>query len=190
MKTAITLIEIVVVMAIIAVLVGLGLIGMNIFRRTAQLQSAYNDLSSNLSSYRNMARNSVPSVRKPGATDIDRIVDSYAVFFSNNDYHLYYCEDTGNILNQYSCENTPGLIERPNEKSGDHAAISISLRAIDLPRCSGILFERKTGSMYSMSSVLAAPQATGECRINVEHTENGNVKTMIVDLTSNNFSIV
>lgn len=183
-----TLVELIVVMGIIAVLTGLGAVGMLIFRQTAQLQSATNDFVANLQQYRNMARNSSPSQTIQGTLE-NKIVDAYAVYVEDDNYHLVHCDNLENDLEQYSCALQTFQRERNNEKLASYQMVSITPFGPESNKCRLIIFERRTGNLLRMPTALGTPEDEGICQFRVLHKENGQAKIVEVNLTENNFVI-
>lgn len=180
------MVELLVVLSIVAVLSGLGLLGMNQFRMTSQMQTSVSELASDMLDYRNMARNSVASTKKPGTTPTERLVDGYAVFFENGNYSLHYCDRE---LNQtMRCEDTPNLIEKPSQLNGGD--IEIEPQPADVGRCQGILFENRSGLIYSMSDYSAVPDDTGTCVYFIRHQVLQQQKLLVVDLQKNTLDII
>ena len=182
--TAYTIVEILVVLGIIAVLSGVGIAGMTLFRRTVQIEQAKNDLLSALRETGNLARNSVSSAVR-GTDVLSGRVDGYALFIDlqEGNYSLRYCIK-GSFIGQlqYDCTGV--------EKSSSQmlSAPEVDIFPVDPAKCQGIFFARLTGDISALSSDIGAPDDVGNCILNLTHTQGGELRQINIDLAGNNIS--
>lgn len=182
--TAFTLIELIVAMGIAAVLTGLGVAGLNLFRQTIQFQQANLDFVSALRTVQNMARNSVSSQRliSQGTSLPQAKVDGYAIFFTTSNYSIRYCIRQGGAGNtQMNCSG----VEQDNLKPREYADVQIFPANTNV--CQGVFFERLTGDIRGMSQPISNPLDTGSCTILIDHINNASLSRQLnIDITNNN----
>jgi type II secretory pathway pseudopilin PulG len=143
-KPALSLIELLVVLAITAVLIGMGSSALILLRDRAVTKQAVDEFVQNFTGTRNLARNSV-SVLSPGTTpgiqDDVRIAaqladfDHYAIIFANESYARGVCKNLGNFLD---CSAVAGSL-----KTSIYDIVSTA--ALDPDRCGAVIFNQSTG---------------------------------------------
>ena len=173
-------------MGIIAVLAGLGIAGMSVFRRTVQIEQAKNDLLSGFREAQNLSRNSVSSSVK--SSDILKgQVAGYAIFFDasqSNNYSLRYCVQTSFLgQTRYDCTG----VERATAKQFINSEVQIS--PSNPNKCRGIFFARISGDISAMSSDISQLDDTGTCDINLSHSQGSETRQIHVNLMENNISV-
>lgn len=182
-----TLLELLVVMAIAAVVIGLGLVGMNLFRQTTQFQQAEVAFIADLRAAQNSARNSVSSqvLVDAGNTPIQAQVDGYALFFSNDNYSIHHCfEQVTAFATQYDC----GTVEEPDLKAGDF--LDIEIRPLDFNKCRGLFFSRLSGNISAMENTLDTLDDVGVCEIRIQHLYNGSLSRVLsIDVSQNSINL-
>lgn len=185
-----TILEVLVVIGVLAVLASLSTWGVFVFQRASQLEGAASELISNLRTIENSARNSVPVRITPNPPSIlsDR-VDGYLMTFANGNYGLSLCYIQGA---NYNCS----LMISSQMKSVAYRDVTVSLLPADASRCNRILYERKTGQIYTMPAAIGAPQKGANCTVNVTHnyadpiTGRRTDKQIVIDLTSNTYVLL
>jgi prepilin-type N-terminal cleavage/methylation domain-containing protein len=183
-KRAYTIIELIIVLGLIGALSAIGILGLSAFRQATQTQGAANEFLSNIQNYENMARNSIPSQVRTGTGLLGDRVDGYAIFFTTTNYSLHYCIDQRSSTGRFNCQG----IESANEKINEYRSVTIYPRPADFPRCRGILFERRSGLIYSMSDLIAAPLKGVNCNIEITHVSNMTKKVVIFNLIANSYA--
>ncbi len=143
-KPALSLIELLVVLAITAVLIGMGSSALVLLRDRAVTKQAVDEFVQNFTGTRNLARNSV-SILSPGVNpdiqDDVRIAqqladfDYYAIIFANESYARGVCKDMGNFLD---CSAVAGSL-----KTSIYEIVSAA--PLDPDRCGALIFNQSTG---------------------------------------------
>lgn len=175
-----TLVELLVVMGIIAVLAGLGIVGMLTFQRVVEVDGATQEFIGNLKTYQNMAINSASSrVYSSGSGQLAGRVDGYAVQFGDGGYELRYCLDADDVNGNFDCQG----VEIAEPKSSQYSQVNFATTS----DCSLILFERLSGLVYAMNSDFAAPDSTGICEVQITHSAVGVPRTVEINLTENTY---
>lgn len=161
-------------MGIIAVLMGLGITGLNQFRGTIELQNAYSDVISALETLQNRARNAVatPSTTPGVAT----VTDYSGMAFLQDTYDFKICRKAGSLV---TCTT-----EASDLKPAEISNISFSVTA----DCTTIAFARLTGDIVSIDGS-GNVITEGNCTIRLIHNQTSNARELYIDLTSNNIRI-
>jgi prepilin-type N-terminal cleavage/methylation domain-containing protein len=183
-KQAFTLLELLVVMAIMATMAGLGIQGLIIFRQTVQFQQTESDIITSLNTVRNMARNGVASqeLKLTGGGLSNAVVDAYALHFVDGNYSIYRCRITRAFSgDQASCTN----LEKANLKG--ESLTEVNVVPVDAEKCSTLLFIRLSGDVQSLpGSLVGGPDDTGECVFTISHSLNDQLQRDIsIDLVNN-----
>lgn len=143
-KPALSLIELLVVLAITAVLIGMGSSALILLRDRAVTKQAVDEFVQNFTGTRNLARNSVAVLSpgtNPGIQDDVRIAaqladfDNYAIIFTDESYARGACKNMGNSLD---CSAVTG-----NLKTSIYDIVSAS--PLDPDRCNALIFNQSTG---------------------------------------------
>ncbi len=143
-KPALSLIELLVVLAITAVLIGMGSSALILLRDRAVTKQAVDEFVQNFTGTRNLARNSVSVLSpgtNPGIQDDVRIAaqladfDHYAIIFANDSYARGSCKNLGNFLD---CSAVAGSL-----KTSIYDIVSAT--ALDPDRCGALIFNQSTG---------------------------------------------
>lgn len=179
---AVTILELLLVMTVIASLVGLSTWGIYLFRSVSEVEGASAEMAANFQTIENAMRYSIPSTVILNNRLLDDRIDGYAFFFANNTYGLRYCFKAGS---NYNCSTT----EVPVLKSPAYADVYIAPITTDAVRCRGILFERKTGQVFSMNDFNVVPVKGQPCTFNIRHRVATANKDMIVNLVNNSYAI-
>lgn len=174
---AYTILELVIVMSVIAVMMGLGIVGLTTFKRNAEFNSSYTSLVTNIRSIQSRARNSVSE--DSGVTP----TDFYGIFFTQNQYFSYRCIRVTNNLN---CSKTVRLFQDT----------SLLNATFTFGNCRNVLFERLTGRLYSVqytgqltdAIITGLPSKTSSQCTFVLNGGNGDSKDMIFNLVTNQVS--
>ena len=102
MLKAFTLMEVIVVMAIIAIITGLSVVGIVRYKATVELNYVYTEFVSGVKTQRNKANNSI-SYNPSGAESLTFIAPAfYSIRLANNSYDFYICNFVGSN-NLISC---------------------------------------------------------------------------------------
>ena len=174
---AYTILELVIVMSVIAVMLGLGISGLNTFKRNAEFNSTYTSVVTNIRTVQSRAQNSVSE--DSGQTPSDY----YGIFFTQNQYFSYRCVRSSNNLN---CSKTVRMFQDT----------SLLNATFTLGTCRNVLFERLTGKLYSVTYtgsltdtlVTGLPSKTNnQCNF-VLNGGNGDSKDMNFNLLTNQVS--
>jgi prepilin-type N-terminal cleavage/methylation domain-containing protein len=182
---AFTLIELIAVLAIMAIVTGISLQAMLVFRQTVQFQQAESDFISALRTTQNRARNSVSSAAllAQGVPLIEAGVDGYALFFRGNNYSMRYCTRVSAI--RYDCLG----VEQPNLKAGEFSDVGVI--STDTNKCSGILFTRLNADILALGSEIGDTSNTGTCTVIINHAINPFLQRQIqIDLVNNNIDVL
>ncbi len=184
-EKAFTIIEILAVMAIIAVISGLGIWGMTLFRQTAVIEQTLSNVVSSLRTAENRARNNISSQVLQVATEdvLSSAVDGYAIFFdSSENYSLRYCLKTETFTDVvYNCRG----IEIAELKPKEFSDVIIGTVEND---CLGVLFTRGAADYLKMSNEIATPSNEDKCTISIKLEAGTSTREVVVDLVGNNFS--
>lgn len=187
--TGFTIIELLVVMTITALLFGLGILAMTLFRRSVQLDQASAEFTSNIRSVQNLARNSILTTEQlaqlQGAGDFElKDIVGFGIFFEEGgSYSSRYCVAASSLFFGADCS---GVIEF-DMRSNEYNQVSFNPQN---DSCKGIVFERLTGNISSMQSAFNALIDVGECTINVDHAVLGGGKQILIDLEKNNITVL
>lgn len=166
MKKALTLLELVVVMGVIAVISAMSVFGLIRFRSVIELNNGYTDIVSLLKTTQNAARN-VTSDGNPNSTNVP---DLYSLKFENDKFSKTNCELFGE---RYTCISTE-----------TQTTIAPAINFVTDVNCTFIGFTPLTGEIVSLNSSGNVTDMQ-ECNINIIHSVSGDVKELKVDLLSN-----
>lgn len=185
-----SLLELIIVMAVIAVVMGLGWSGLMSFRATAEMQNAYSELVSVIKTEQNKAKNSVSS-GNDGVTPY-----FYSLFFVDNKYYAFNCGDTRDQLsptsNSIRCVKNPDVTFRQ---------LPADIKIVPDSKCSGLGFAKLTGKFTSftlpvtatnldtVTSFNAMYDQTGMCGIKIKHDLIPTEKIIEVNLDINNLNV-
>lgn len=181
---AFSMLEMVIVLAIIAVLMGLGWTGLINFRSTAEMQNAYSELVSVIKSQQNKAKNSVSS-KSDGTTPY-----FYALFFANNKYYAFNCGDNNtpnNIAQNVRCTKDSTVIFR---------LLPADIKLVPDTGCTGLGFTRLSGrfvslalpanNLDSISTFDTTYTYSGVCNIKISHTQISTERLVEINLNTSN----
>lgn len=187
-KKAFTVVELMVVMAIIALLSGLGIQALITFQQTVQFQQAQADIITIFNNIRNQARNSVASKGEviDGSTLPNAVVDGYAIFFDDNTYSLRSCTITRRATSELegSCNKVEDQDAKPISVN------EVNIYPLDPSVCKGILIERLSVDFYAMEDITSTLQNPAECVFRIEHSRNSElVRDIKIDLINNTSEI-
>ncbi len=144
-KKGFSLIELLTVLAITAILLGIGITQLLTMRNRTLAKQALDEFIQNYNSVRNSARNSVLEGRKTGANlsltdDINVIekadkMDYYAVKIVNDSYYKGTCED---VFSGFACTFDENDLK-------DSKSDVIDVKPLSPEQCSAIIFSLSTG---------------------------------------------
>ena len=182
MKRAFSLLEILVVLAITAVVMALGTYSLLSFRNFTQVQNGYTNLVSLLKQQQNKAKNSISSEAKrdQSGSILDSIPDFYALSFTENKYSLYYCDKVGNDRVNCFIENSQSIDQR------EFNSIEIQLECEG--GLLGLAFEKLSGDIIGFDES-GNFTSLGVCDITIGHVQFGSQRTIQVNLTENNIKV-
>ncbi|MBN1915547.1 hypothetical protein JW796_00945 [Candidatus Dojkabacteria bacterium] len=184
----ISFLELIVVIAIVAVLGSLSIVGLVRFRQTALLKQAAREVFASTELARNKARNSSLSTSKKVNSVLEAKVDAYALVFEGDNYALYYCDKASSIgsgVDDYICN-----VETANLKQLIYSDISIEVDEGSSYDCQGVLFERVSGNMRLFSDIGAVRTTKNICDIVISF-ENTNLNQKIrFDAENNQISYI
>jgi type II secretory pathway pseudopilin PulG len=169
---AITILESIIVMGIIAILLGISTYGLVQFRSTIELQNAYADVISALQTLQNRARNAVSVTNGTTTT----IVDYTSMEFLSTSYDFQACTKAGT---RATCRDEESTIT-PTEISN----ITFSIAS----ECAVIGFARLTGDIVTIDTN-GVITTEGNCTIRLIHNQTSTAKELYIDLTSNNIKV-
>jgi len=183
---AFSLLEMIIVLAVLAILMGLGWAGLINFRSTAEMQNAYSELVSVIKSEQNKAKNSVSS-KSDGTTPY-----FYTLFFANNKYYAFNCGDNNtpnNIAQNVRCTKDTSVIFRQ---------LPTDIVVTPSSGCAGLGFTRLSGrfasialpanNLETISTFDTTYTFSGTCNITLSHTQIQTQKTIDINLNTNNVS--
>lgn len=174
-----TLLELLVVMAITAVLTALGVYGMSFLRQTIVLEGAAQELVANLTKAQNLARNSV--LRQTDFQNLQQGVGSnpldsfagYALVFSNSSYQLNYCSFVGSSKQTYDCQT----VVSDTVKAAQYVDVVVSVTPVE---CSAIIFSRLEPNILNMNDTIDVPLTGTQCQIELRlGTASGDINKVI-----------
>lgn len=182
-----TLIELVVVVAIIAVLLSVGIGSFTLLRNSIDLDQATNELLGLIRTAQSRARNSSTSAalyQMTGNSLLAR-VDGFAIYFdSTSQYSMRYCIATaGAGSTSYNCSG----IEFPNAKSAQYGNITLQVNGSG---CNGIVFSKLSGNISGISAANSVGVETGTCRYRLTHSSLLSYREIIVNLAGNNIQLL
>lgn len=196
---AYTILEVMVVFAVIAVLAGIGITAMVSFRSLVQLQEASSGFVSTLRTVQNMARtgalvednpsryinaaNCTSIINAEARSACSRRADAFAVYFDSDDnYSIRACTINGN---GYACS----YMYQDQAKPREFADIVIRPTATSQDSCRVIVFERLTGAIYSMGNLNdTSKQVSGECVLEIRLNEFDK-REVFINLTTSSIRI-
>ncbi len=144
-KPAFSLIELITVMAITAILIGLGLSGLVNLRNSTTVKGAVDEFLINFNSTKNAARNSVITGLDASASDQDNLaivglLDYYGIVIRNNTFARGTCT-SGSVPQNLSCQYSEPL------KTGNYEVINIALDGSNQTGCNFIRFSLTSGRL-------------------------------------------
>jgi len=178
-----TLVEAIVVMAIIVIITALGIYGIVAYKATVELSGVYTDVSTALKTQRNKANNSV-AYNPPTQSRTFLAPDFYGLKFENNSYDFVICNKLG-LSNLIGC-----LKDETSNRNPGSNEVTIS------SSCPGIGFE-----IITADSVLLSPEAlsaTGTfqtspaasiCTVTLTHSRTNFTKIITIDLANDLLTI-
>lgn len=156
-----TILELIVSLAVGALLLGLGLAGFVYFQRSTIFNQARNDYTLVLRDTQNKARN---SVSYNSSAPLTSQVLGYAIFIVSNNAQVRYCvAGSGTNLN---CNGIIGNSLTPQFAN----QLFISPQA----SCQRIFFERVTGAMYSLNVAGSefSKSTPANCSVTLQHSQD------------------
>jgi len=182
---AFSLLEMIIVLAILAILMGLGWSGLINFRSTAEMQNAYSELVSVIKSEQNKAKNSVSST-STGTTPY-----YYALFFANNKYYAFNCAKPS---------SSSGITRCTKDTTVTFRQLPADIKINPDSRCAGLGFEilngkfvaftlANTGSLDTINSFDTVYESTGTCNIKIDHDLISTEKTIEINLDINSINV-
>lgn len=185
-KKAFSLLELVMVLAIIAIIMGLGYQGLIDFRATSEMQNAYADFVGNLKILQTDAKNVVNTSSTTGTP-----ADIYAIFISSSSYKFFDCYKAsfGNSLNCSVDKSLSTLAQNPNIVFTPGSG------------CSGIGFSKLTTDIVSLNTSADIQNSTSftagsnnpqpsSCKITITHKLlQSSQKTITINIDKNSFDL-
>lgn len=174
-KKAFSLLELLIVIAVIAIILSLGTYALISFRNYTQVQSAYTEFASLLNTTRNKARNASLSNSKLELTGSvsESIPDYYGILiYSDHEYSEIYCEDS--VSSSVNCF-------RENEIASTTLPQNLSISS---DNCEGIIYKKLSGDMFRIVNSNKI-ETTGECSITFKHTQTSEQRRIFINLTQN-----
>jgi type II secretory pathway pseudopilin PulG len=169
---AFTLLELVVVIAIAAALMGIGINSLRTLRDRTSVKLAVDEFVLAFNGTRNLARNSVLSNRAAGSgLDIDiqnaqkaSNLDYYAMIFQ--DEQKYYRAECTQDLTKINCTDISG-----NLKTEVNSLVNVRASSSNADYCKVILFNLSTGKFQLMNLNFQTSKAT-ECTYTFTHQQD------------------
>jgi prepilin-type N-terminal cleavage/methylation domain-containing protein len=180
-----SLLELVIVLAILAIIMGIGWSGLINFRSTTEMQNAYSELVSVIRTEQNKAKNAVSSAQD-GTTP-----HFYTIFFANNKYYAFNCGDSkiplSSTTKSVRCTKSTDVVFR---------VLPSGINLIPDTQCTGVGFTKLTGKFVSVnlpssdldgiSSFNTVYNDTGKCNIKITHDSISTEKNIEIDFNLNN----
>lgn len=184
---AFSMLEIVLVLAVLAILMGIGWTGLINFRSTAEMQNAYSELVSVIKTVQNRANNSVSSTS-------GLIPDFYVLVFSQNRYYSFNC-----CYNDRCIRTSPtNSLICTKDETINYRVLPADIVITPDSQCRGMGFGRLTGKFIS----LAVPsidsnttrfssniQETGICKVEISHTQIASKRDIEFNLNINSLNV-
>lgn len=185
---AFSLLEMIIVLAVLAAIMGLGWSGLINFRSTAEMQNAYSEMVSVIKTEQNKAKNSVSS-GSSGTTPY-----FYALFFSNDKYYAFNCGDS----------RTPSLsttnIRCTKDETVNFRLLPSEIELVPDASCAGIGFTKLTGkfasftlpiteSLETVTSFDTIYNLSGQCNIKIRHNSISAERTIGINLDINSLDV-
>lgn len=168
MKSAFSLVELIIVMGIFSILLGLGLFASITLRNSIELETSSTSLLQEIDSLANLARNSysLDSNSNPDvwlmSSDVDRIL-------------IQYCYEIGQNLN-CSLYAEKDVLQ--------------NILLIYEQGCAGIAYESLSNNIVGIEDLINKRiKSTGSCNIRLRHSVSGMEKLIKIDLEKNNISL-
>lgn len=179
MSKAFSLLELIIVMAIVAVLMAMGAFFLVRYQSSVQLQSAYTYTVSSIRTIQNKANNSASVT--VGSNRVSP--DIFAVRFNNNQMNPFYClYSSGGALTNCNVYPTSGIEQFENTYNVNATS-----------DCTGIGFTRLgldtltfTNSAFTGNGTTTT---TGTCTITLTHKTTGDSRTLRVNLDQNKIDL-
>lgn len=189
-KSAFSLLELIVVMAIAAILMSLGLTSLISLRNTTLIKQSVTEFTENINGVRNSARNTVISGRPVGvspAAEEETInavnnLDYFAIKFENNNYQQGTCSSTST---QLICTFSAVNMLKPNP-----ANVIVNPEA---EGCGAIIFSLSTGNFRfaNLAQEVATFNNTKKCNYSFRNGETGGTTIRVEgDVELNKFRIL
>lgn len=187
---AFSMLEIVLVLAVLAILMGLGWTGLINFRSTAETQNAYSELVSVIKTIQNRANNSVSS------TSTGVIPDFYVLFFSQNKYYSFNC------CYNSSCSRASAstTVRCTKDTTLSYRQLPADIRITPDSNCAGIGFGKLNGkfttfslptgtNLDSINSFGSTISQNGTCNITLSHNLISSKRTIEFNLNNNSLNV-
>lgn len=174
---AFTLIEVMVVLAIIAALSGLGITALIQFRNGVELNNGIFQLNSILQTAENNARNATSTGGTAGSTP-----DYYVLEFGATSIQTKSCNKQG--TSGTTCTNNEVI----NEPAG------VDWYTTTTTPCVGIAYEKRSGDLV-FRQANGTIVTTGQCRISITITSNGSktnqnlIRTYTFDASEDTYTV-
>jgi Tfp pilus assembly protein FimT len=174
---AMTLLETLIVIVIVAILLALGIGALTALRNRLTVKNAGSDLIQNVNSVRNDARNSVLLGKSPGGSTVDdelnieavNSLDFYAIKFQDGSYYRGICEDSTNLVCSFDSKAL---------KSAAHEVVNVEP---DNDECTAVIIYLSTGKLEfgKLSGNTIVRNQNEECVYTLEHKQIGIINTQV-----------
>jgi type II secretory pathway pseudopilin PulG len=168
---AFTLIELVMIMAIIALAFILSILGLTRFRANIELNTAHTNIISMFSDMKNNSTNAAST----SSNGVLSVIDLFGIMTSADNIYPIHC-DGNSDFSIYSCVTTSDIsriILTPVRVSGGTCPTRIG-------------FKRLTSDLVTISST-GGVSNTGTCTVLLQHSFTNETKTITIDLVRNTY---
>jgi type II secretory pathway pseudopilin PulG len=187
-KPGFTLIEALLVMAVLITVLGLSTVGVVRFRDSLELQNGYTDIVSYLGTVQNRARNSIAYNFEGNRPYVPTF---YSIYFENNDFSLLGCDETSlgivdcrslevdiksNAFNEVTLELTG--------ECGDNNIIAFKRSSIEIVGIQGDII--RIGDSITGESLSTVND--GQCTLILGHSSLSSTREINFNLVSNTVS--
>lgn len=183
MKRAFTLVEILVSMAIISALVGLGIVSLSQFRRTMEADQAGDAIMAGIKETKNLAKNNSVNGITSGSEMLNKNF-AYKLTFEGNTVYRQLCSK--GFTDPWGSPNCLGT--KVDLKPSSFSNVLLAPQA-DSP-CDIVYIENLTEKMYAFKSTVPTTEVTSPCKIDLVFKDNSEkYRTLVIKPANGNYSI-